>query len=114
MAKKFGYNTEGDENDVMREMRVDFMNNMARYVGGRTFTKKQTRMDKVNRKSELGFKPAMNPLIKTFGRTDKVMKKNLLADVFAVLKNNWEKIWVCLIFVLILFIIDCINKIVQE
>lgn len=88
MAKKFGYNTEGDENDVMREMRVDFMNNMARYVGGRTFTKKQTRMDKVNRKSELGFKPAMNPLIKTFGRTDKVMKKNLLADVFAVLKNN--------------------------
>ena len=24
MAKKFGYNTEGDENDVMREMRVDF------------------------------------------------------------------------------------------
>ena len=86
MAKKFGYNTEHDENDVLRSMRVNFMNDMARYIGGKTFTKKQTRFDKMKLKEEKGFQPKVNPLIRNFGRTENALRKILLQDGFKALK----------------------------
>ena len=61
-------------------MREEFRNKAAKYQGGKTFAKKQTRFDKMKLKEELGFELKMNPVITKMKRADEIMKRVLLSD----------------------------------
>ena len=88
MSKKFGFDTENlNESAMVRQMRVNFENKAAKYVGGGTFTKKQTRFDKMRFKEETGFQPGKNPIVKQLGKVDRILKKFLLErGLFAISK----------------------------
>ena len=87
MSKKFGYDYTASEDDRrMIDQQADFKNKAAKYLGGRAFTKKMTRFDKMRMKEELGFEPKMNPIVSEFKKVDKAMKKILLLEGFLALR----------------------------
>lgn len=89
LSKKFGYDTECiEENDFTRNQRVEFANKAAKYIGGKTFSKKQTRFDKMRSKEELGFKLETNPVITKFKKVDAILRKTLLSEALFTIRKT--------------------------
>lgn len=63
-------------------MKEEFQDKMVKYLGNRTYVKKQSRMEKVHKKEQLGFKNEINPLIRIFGRINQKVEKEMLAAGF--------------------------------
>jgi hypothetical protein len=51
-----GYDYEDNGNKVLKYMKEEYRNKMIKYFGDRVFEKKQSRMDKVRLKEQIGFK----------------------------------------------------------
>ena len=49
--------------------------------------KKQTRFDKMNKKSELNFEVKKNPITTTLKKADKILNKHLVLNAFFNLKH---------------------------
>lgn len=66
----------------MKWMKEEFQDKMVKYLGNGPYVKKQSRMEKVNKKEMLGFKNGINPLIRIFGRINQKVEKEMLAAGF--------------------------------
>lgn len=51
-----GYDYEDNGSQVLKYMKEDYRNKIIKYLGDGVFEKKQSRMDKVRLKEEIGFK----------------------------------------------------------
>ena len=88
LEKKYGYDYDNvDDCQLLREMREEFRNKAARYQGGKTFAKKQTRFDKMKLKEELGFELKTNPVITKLKRADNILKRTLLSDALMQMRH---------------------------
>ena len=61
------------------------MNDATRYLGGKTYAKKQTRFEKMSKKEGSGFRLEVNPILKKFRKTDNTLRKIMLSDAFSTL-----------------------------
>ncbi len=66
-----GYDFEDNGCRVLKYMKEQYRSKMIKYLGNGVFEKKQSRMDKVRIKEQIGFKNQINPLVKVFSRINK-------------------------------------------
>ena len=85
LCAKYGYERGPNETELVRKMRQDFKNGATQYLGGKIYTKKRTRFDKMKFKEETGFSLEVNPILKTYSKLDNAFKKMLLSDAFSAL-----------------------------
>ncbi len=75
LEKRMGYDYEDNGNKVLKYMKEEYRNKMIKYFGDGVFEKKQSRMDKVRLKEQIGFKNQINPIVKIFSRINKKLER---------------------------------------
>lgn len=68
-------------------MKQEFQDKMVKYLGGKDFVRKQTRMDKVKLKEKLNFKNDINPIITAFSKINFKIERELKLQGLQALIN---------------------------
>lgn len=80
--KEKGYDYDYKGSRALKWMKEEFQDKMVKYLGSKTFVKKQSRMEKIEMKERLGFKNEINPIIRIFSRINQKVERDMLVTGF--------------------------------
>lgn len=68
---RMGYDYDCQKSRTLKWMKQDFETKLVKYLGGKTYVPKKSRMEKVMAKQALDFTPTLNPLARIFSKINR-------------------------------------------